>query len=185
MRNPLSIIADQAEKMVGLQEVSNNQAPWLPEIWNSTVYKDGMTNREPYCCAAVCHWIQQADLKSTEIELRRPPLTASCAELLAWFNEPENGSIVFEYDKKNINLLPSRGDVVFFHFRTGNHVGIVTSEMPFQRFDIGDMAINTVEANTSPSDKGSQRNGDGIWAKTRSLNICSEFARLPVRAKKA
>lgn len=185
MNNPLSIIADVAEKMVGLQEVSNNQAPWLPEIWKSTVYKDGMTNREPYCCAAVDYWIQQADLKSKDIELRHPPVTPSCAELLEWFQKPEQGCIIFEYSKKNIDLLPRRGDIVFFHFKTGNHVGIVASDFPYTRFDVGDSAIRTVEANTSPTDKGSQRNGDGIWSKERSINICGEFVRLPVRAKKA
>lgn len=185
MKNPLSIIADEARKMIGLQEVSNNQAPWLSEIWKATVYKNGMTNREPYCCAAVCYWIQQADLKSTDIQLRTPPVSPLCSDLLDWFKLPNQGCTIFNYDKKNIKLLPRRGDIVFFNFKNGNHVGVVDSDLPFTRFDIGDMAIRTIEANTSPTEKGNQRNGDGIWEKNRSLNICGEFVRLPVKAKKA
>lgn len=184
MNNPLSLIADVAERMAGFQEVSNNRAPWLPEIWNATVYKDGMTNREPYCCAAVCYWIQQADKRSKDIELRSPPVTPSCLQLLEWFKKPEQGCTIFEYDKANINLLPRRGDIVFFHFKTGRHVGIVTSEFPYTRFDVGDSAIGTIEANTSPTDQGSQRNGDGIWRKERSVKICQEFVRIPARARR-
>ncbi len=171
MRNPQAIIADEAEKMVGLREVTHNEAPWLPKIWAATWYKDGMENHEPYCAAAVCHWIQQADLHSTDVNLKHPPLSPSCSDLLEWFSKPEQGCMVFKWTNNKGILIPQRGDIVFYmpYF---SHVGVVSS--------VNLTSIISTEANTN---QAGSREGDGIWQKERAQSICGTFVRLPVTTK--
>ena len=58
------------------------------------------------------------------------------------------------------------GDIVIWqHEQTWTgHVGLVASPVH------GDMGFDTIEGNTSPTDKGSQSNGGGIYRKKRYAN---------------
>jgi hypothetical protein len=177
MTNLLSIIADVAAEMVGFRETSQNRAPWLPQIWKATWYKDGMDNLEPYCAAAVCYWIQEADHRSTDIKLRIPPVNPSCSGLLNDFYKPDFGAMIFDWVVRKPLLHPRRGDIVFSmpHF---SHVGVVSSDEPFEQD--GEYSIETIEANTNIA---GSREGDGVLKRVRPISLCGKFVRLPVVAK--
>lgn len=56
------------------------------------------------------------------------------------------------------------GDIVYFNFDSDvgpEHVGIAASDL------LPNRTVRTVEGNTSPSDAGSQANGDGVYKKVR------------------
>jgi len=61
---------------------------------------------------------------------------------------------------------PQVGDLVFFNWpdsiRRIQHVGLVEAVEP--------SSIVTIEGNTSPSDRGSQGNGGGVWRRRRARN---------------
>ena len=64
------------------------------------------------------------------------------------------------------------GDIVFFQFDDDaqpDHVGIVTS-------NDGKGTLRTIEGNTSEG-KGSQSNGDGVYAKKRAYSLVMGVAR--------
>jgi hypothetical protein len=68
------------------------------------------------------------------------------------------------------------GDVVFFDWggsqNTANidHVGLVEAVFP-------DGRIQTIEGNTSASDRGSQSNGGGVWRRVRPRGVIAGFGR--------
>lgn len=74
------------------------------------------------------------------------------------------------------NGTPLPGDTVFFDFQGGqspagvDHVGFVTRVLP-------DGRIETIEANTSPGDAGSQSNGGGVYARIRPRGVIAGFGR--------
>jgi hypothetical protein len=68
------------------------------------------------------------------------------------------------------------GDVVFFDWggsqNTGaiDHVGLVEAVLP-------DGRIQTIEGNTSSTDRGSQSNGGGVWRRVRPRGVIAGFGR--------
>lgn len=68
---------------------------------------------------------------------------------------------------------PQPGDIVFYDFSAPHgeidHVGLVVS--------LAGGVLRTIEGNTSPGTKGSQNNGGGVWARTRSLSDAVGFGR--------
>jgi cell wall-associated NlpC family hydrolase len=80
-----------------------------------------------------------------------------------------------DFTKKN-KIVPvgqaKAGDIVFFQFDDDaqpDHVGIVTS-------NDGKGTLRTIEGNTSEG-KGSQSNGDGVYAKKRAYSLVMGVAR--------
>lgn len=179
MNNPQSLIADVAEKYVGVKETSRNQSPEISKFWESTWYPTGDENREPWCCSFVVYCIQEADHLSESINLRYPPKMPSVAGFIRWASKPENGCQIFEWDKHSQIMIPQRGDIVTFEFKSGNHIGIVGSS-PYSRPSTGSSYVKTIEGNTG-SDGG--RDGDGVYYKERARDLCQFFIRLPVVAK--
>lgn len=68
---------------------------------------------------------------------------------------------------KPAKSIAKPGWLVYFNFDSDvgpEHVGIVTR-------DNNDGTISTIEGNTSPTDAGSQANGDGVYRKIRSKSL--------------
>jgi len=69
---------------------------------------------------------------------------------------------------------PARGDLICFNFDADNwpdHVGFVVRVMP--------LSILTVEGNTSPSAKGSQSDGGGVYTRVRRKSSRNAYVRVP------
>ena len=142
-------IIDRAKGELGVCEnpANSNNVKYNDFIYGHHV-QDGVPAGAtyPWCCAFIS-WLfkpEQALCKKT----------ASCADLLKWFEE--RGQIV---------KTPQAGDIVFFKFagnnRRTNHVGLVVS--------VSGNVINTIEGNTSA--KGSQTNGGMVMQRNRYSNI--------------
>lgn len=179
MFNPQSLIADVAERYIGVKEASRNDSPKIREFWKSTSYPDGAENREPWCAAFACHCVNVANKESKALNLRKLPTSASVAGFVAWASIPDNGCQIFEWDKHSVVMTPQRGDIVTFELRTGNHIGVVGSD-PYQRHETGFSYIKTIEGNTNSD---GVREGDGVYYKERQRDICHLFIRLPVMAR--
>lgn len=86
-----------------------------------------------------------------------PHKTASCGELLRWYQK---------YQPERIVTAPRPRDVILYTF---GHTGIVESAKPG--------TVTAIEGNTSPGDKGSQDNGGGVFRRTRSRTLVKAFIR--------
>lgn len=148
-----------ATKDLGIRETSHNQGEGIAKFWTATSYPDGYRNREPYCAAAVCYWIKEA-LKgeSYSFQLPKTPLAFGFCK---WARRE---GVWFEENPSQVK----RGDILVFRF---SHVGIATE-------DSKGATVKTVEANTSGTSSGDQRDGGGVWRKTRNLSEVAMAIRL-------
>lgn len=176
MNNPQAIIADIAEEFIGLKEISTNQNPKFQQFWNDTTAPDGMKDRWPYCSAFASFCVDEADRRSDDIKLRRPVGFPGVSQWIAWAESVGSGATAFRYGQNG--FYPQRGDVVIYLPKL-SHCGIVS------QFNQGSDSIHTIEANTSNSEAGNQRDGEGIYARTRKILFCGTFIRIPTIAKKA
>ena len=139
-------IVDIAKQEIGYEETGNN---------NTKYGKWFGLNNQPWCAIFVSWCYDQAGLvKSVAAQTKKG--FSSCDAGLKWFSK--QGKIVPIGDAQE-------GDIVFFQFDTDaepDHVGIVAKNM--KRIQ----ALRTIEGNTSPSNKGSQSNGGGVYEKKRS-----------------
>jgi len=114
--------------------------------YNSWYYGHDVSGSAYPWCAAFVSWLFRTNRDLC-------PRTASCQEMLAWFEK--NGRVVAQ---------PEAGDIVFFKYSTNsrrtNHVGIVVG--------ISGNKISTVEGNTSIS---SDDNGGAVMQRTRTNHI--------------
>lgn len=86
-----------------------------------------------------------------------PYLTASCSDLLRWYNSNKPKSVV---------KTPQPGDIVIYNF---GHTGIVEA--------VGSGTITAIEGNTSPGTSGSQDNGGMVCRRTRKTNTVTAYIR--------
>ena len=125
----------------------------------------------PWCAAFVAHclreWLKTPENLTACISPAYPSANAwRCADARAYGWEEwaiKRGLAVFDEDQKM-----RVGDIVTFDF---SHIGIV-------REDRGNI-IETIEGNTSAGPKGSQRDGDGVFARLRSRSLVRKVIRLP------
>lgn len=114
--------------------------------WNGSCFQ--------WCAAALSYWFHHAGAS---------PLVA--AEAPKGFIYTPSGAAWF---KRNglWGTTPRRGAVVFFRFSGDriHHVGIVVGLN-------SDGSITTIEGNTSPGPAGSQRDGGGVYKRTRRSGI--------------
>lgn len=161
-------LVEIARKDVGQIETSRNQGPAIKKFWPATSYPGGYANREPYCAAAVCYWVQQW-LKIPEVAkaFGRTPAqleawrckSAAAFGWLDWANK--KGVITFDDDP---NHVLHTGDIFVFDM---SHIGVVCDDHKDEVF--------TIEANTGPA---GGRDGDGIWNKSRNRSLARRFIRL-------
>lgn len=149
-----------AETYVGEREVTRNQSKFIYRLWNETRFGLSYFNdREPWCAAFVSWCLMKAVADDSRLVLPCE-LSPSVHVLVERFTAAKMGNV----------RVPRRGDVVTFlpHF---SHVGIVAG------YSGGD-TVHTIEGNTNNM---GAREGDGVFRKQRSLDLCT-FWPLPVKA---
>ena len=107
---------------------------------------------EPWCAKFVW-WVFRQSLAAQLI-----PKAAFTPAFAQWFQK-----------RGQWGTVPRPGAVVFFDFPGDevhriSHVGIVEAVN-------GDGSVTTIEGNTSCARQGSQRDGDGVWRRTRRTGI--------------
>ena len=153
---------------VGKLETSRNQAPFIKKFWPATSYPEGYVNREPYCAAAMCYWVQQW-LTIPEV-LTALNMSASAAEkwrcksaaAFGWLDWAVKKGLVLLSDSQSETL--HTGDVVVFDF---SHIGVVVTDF--------DTHVHTIEANTGAA---GGREGDGVFEKIRARSLAKKFIRI-------
>lgn len=121
-------------------------------------------NHQPWCAIFVSWCYSQIGL-SKSIAAQNAKGFASCDAGLKWF-------------AKKGKLVPvgqaQVGDLVFFQFDDDaqpDHIGIVEKNLTALK------TLVCIEGNTSPSKKGSQSNGGGVYRKKRSYATVMAIAR--------
>jgi hypothetical protein len=125
----------------------------------------------PWCAAFVAwclrEWLNTPENALACVSTGFPSAkTWRCADARAYGWETwaeKRGLAVFDEDQRM-----RAGDIVTFDF---SHIGIV-------REDRGTI-IETIEGNTSPGPTGSQRDGDGVYARQRARSLVRRVIRLP------
>ncbi len=161
-------LIDIARKDVGKKEVTRNRAPFITAYWPDTSYPEGYQNREPYCAAAVCHWVAQwlrlpevaAAFGKTVVQLE----TWRCksARAFDWQDWARSKGLLVMNDSPE-NVLHT-GDIMVFDM---SHIGLVVDDY--------DDRVKTIEANTGAT---GGNDGDGVWEKDRPRSLAKCFIRL-------
>jgi hypothetical protein len=140
------LVLDKAVSQLNYEETGDNNTKYGQ--WYGL-------NNQPWCAIFVSWCYDQAGLVG-KVAAQNKKGFASCDAGLKWFTK--HNKLVSIGDAQE-------GDIVFFQFDTDaepDHVGIVAKNM--KRIQ----ALRTIEGNTSPSNKGSQSNGGGVYEKKRS-----------------
>jgi hypothetical protein len=147
-----------ASKDLGIFETSKNHGDGIAKFWTVCDYSEGYKDKQPYCAAAVSYWINQMGVFSPHDS----PRTASAFGMEDWAKDI---GISLVGHPKSIK----RGDLIVYSF---SHVGIATGDSDKG----GNFA--TIEANTSPGTSGSQREGGGVYARKRNLDLVRSIVRI-------
>jgi hypothetical protein len=127
---------------------------------NDTIFgKEYGLNHQPWCAMFVSACFREAGFVKL-VAAQSPKGYASCDAGYAWF-------------KKNNQLVPveeaQAGDVIFFNFdetpSDSEHTGLCKGNAKDKK------KLYVYEGNTSGDAKGSQRNGDGVYLKTRDYKL--------------
>lgn len=157
------LLVEIAGTQVGITETSKNQGEGIAKYWEATSYPDGYKNREPYCAAAVC-WIVREAMGSSIAWTFSPPKSATAFGFEDWSLAQDHST----QTKRNPRGDIQPGDIVIFKF---SHIGIAVSSV--------DRAghFRCIEANTGPN---GERDGDGVWKKTRHIDLVRSRIRFTV-----
>ena len=161
-------LVEIARRDVGKVEVTRNRAPWIQKYWSATTLPNGHTDRQPYCAAAVCYWVQQwlalpevlAALKMTPAQAER--WRCKSARAFDWLDWAAARKLEVLSDRPTERLRV--GDLFIFDI---SHIGIVK--------DDDAKGVYTIEANTG---NGSVRDGDGCFERVRPRSAARAFIRL-------
>lgn len=161
-------LVEIARRDVGKVEVTRNRAPWIAKYWPATTLPNGHAERQPYCAAAVCYWVQQwlalpevlAALKMTPAQAER--WRCKSARAFDWLDWAASRKLEVLSDKPTERLRV--GDLMVFDI---SHIGIVK--------DDDAKGVYTIEANTG---NGSVRDGDGCFERVRPRSAARAFIRL-------
>lgn len=165
MTTDRSLVVKAAEIWLGTRETSRNRFVGDSMIWQATNYAQGWQNREPYCAAAVCHWIKQA--VSSGMPLSGPlPMMPAVRDWVPW--AIKHGHMIADS-----RFNPAEGDIIVFHPHF-SHIGVATGRK-FGNY------IETIEGNT---DDGGSRDGDGFYVRLRPRSIIGSVIRLTLKAEK-
>jgi len=161
-------LVEIARRDVGKVEVTRNRAPFIAKYWPATTLPNGHADRQPYCAAAVCYWVQQwlalpevlAALKMTPSQAER--WRCKSARAFDWLDwAAKRGlTIIGDGPKERLRV----GDVMVFDI---SHVAVVQ--------DDDSKGVYTIEANTG---NGSIRDGDGCFERVRQRSQARAFIRL-------
>lgn len=148
------------------QPPGSNSGPRISK-WQREAGYAGGTPGVPYCACFVACGVQHATRK----RIRARQLGGYCPSIVAMAGSGSLGLRLVKLD----NALP--GDLVFFDFPGGerhDHVGFFVKHNH-------DGTFSTIEANTSPSNSGSQANGGGVYRRVRANGLASAVVRPPYK----
>lgn len=157
------LIISNALSDVGLTEDPPGSNKIKYNDWYYNEDSDYFRNPKPYayCATAISYWMHHSGLALPKLDhdngFSYVPTLVLRALSNKWFTD-----------------IPKKGDIVVFDFnRDGkyDHVGL------FLRHVSGD-SFETVEANTSPNDSGSQSNGGGVYKRMRKYGWGVKFVSL-------
>ena len=157
-----------ARRDVGTVETSRNHGPAIAKFWPATSYSIGYAERQPYCAAAMCYWLQEwlkdadvlAALKMTPIQAERWRCKSPAA--FGWTTWAREKGLLVMDDSMDHTLHSA--DIMVFDM---SHIGLV--------FDDYGNRVKTIEANTGAA---GGRDGEGIYGKDRPREIARNFIRL-------
>jgi len=144
-------VIEIAKTQVGIHEGSvNNHGEGIAKYWTATNYPEGYADKAPYCAAALCWCIKEAGI----FDEKERPKTAAAFGYENWADNLPKKTQIF---RKPVKI--KKGQIVVFSF---SHIGIATSNSDANGY------FDTIEANTGAS---GSRDGDGVYAKSRNLNV--------------
>lgn len=119
------------------------------------------TDGQPYCNSFICYCMQKA-CQLLKIEENLIPIPMQAVANVTYNFAKAHG--------KEIMSNPSIGDLIVWKNPNSysGHIGIVVDVLPNNR-------VQTIEANTSPDSKGNQRDGGGVYYKTRKIGMISKM----------
>lgn len=137
----LQIMAYLADVVQVREELGNNHGKFVDDFLKEA---GGLGPGYPWCAAAI-NWCCEM--------VGAPNPDKSDAAVIGWKNWAKANN--------RINSEPKRGRLCFLITpgKSTGHIGIVKG------FDDG--VVFSIEANTSSGNAGSQRDGDGLWRRTR------------------
>lgn len=169
-------LVDIAVGEVGLKELPQygpNRGPLVEKYMRSTWMPQSEIQRGFAWCMAFIDWTIQQWIKAPDVQ-RALALSPAMAEvwrpLTAGAFDAENWA-----RKHGLTILPAGalarvGDLITYRF---SHIGIVIAD------EIEGQRLKTVEGNTIGQDKvGSQREGDGVWIRSRIDDQTRSYIRL-------
>jgi hypothetical protein len=137
---------------VKVREVGgNNRGPWVEAFLKGTELEEGY----PWCAAFVEFCQDVAGFTDG-------PSDRASAAVESWY----------QWAKFNGKLTnsPKRGDLCLWRTSKGNHIGFVVTA--------SESMVNSIEGNTSAGDKGSQRDGGGVYRRSRNKATWTSFVRM-------
>lgn len=144
---------------VGIVEIpiNSNSGPKVNEYQKA----GRSTNGQPYCNSFICYCMQKA-CQILKIEENLIPIPMQAV-----------ANVTYNYAKKAGNEVmsnPAIGDLIVWKNPNSysGHIGIIVAILP-------NNYVQTIEANTSPDAKGNQRDGGGVYYKTRKLSAISKL----------
>ena len=147
-------LALAAESQVGQREEGNNGGASVRKYQNATWLEPGAW---AWCAAFVC-WSFKEALKKSPQPLQRPR-TAGAWDFENWAKK-EGAELI-----KPADVLVRRGDILVYTF---SHIGIAA-------MDEHEGSVETVEGNTNHN---GDREGDGVFRKTRKKSLIRSIIRL-------
>lgn len=142
---------DEASKWIDYVETGDNRGYWVDK-WNRYVHNP---LGSPYCSAFVSACLEIA-------RVVKPVVRSGYSRA---FVTREAFTVADVWHGK---IKLKAGDIVIFKRPTGGHIGFI--------YGVGSGGkINTIEANTSNGQGGSQWNGGGIYKRVRTINVGTTF----------
>jgi len=144
-----SVLADDFKVR---EEGENNHGEWIEAILGSVRLEEGY----PWCAAFVEFCCDVAKFEQVGLSDRA---SAAVNEWYKWAKA--NGKLV---------TMPIRGDLCLWIKDSGNHIGIVSQASGGY--------VNSIEGNTTPGVTGNQRDGGGVYRRSRQLKSWTHFIRM-------
>lgn len=171
MKHLIDKLVNIARGEIGIREEGgNNLGKRVKEYQQST----WLTPDDWPWCAAFTAWVLRQWLQDSEV--RHTLNLSSVAETGAWrcrdasafgWVKWANNRKIYVTDEKE---LAKKGDFVVFDF---SHIGIVAEDQA-----AGAKTIVCIEGNTNGRGDRDSTSGDGVWLKTRNVNLVRAYIRI-------
>lgn len=140
------------------------------------LYAVGLPPGQPWC-AAFTRWCLERAASNPQLPDAYPD-SGWCPAVQAWAVKRDLWIPVVGLKERSGPDAPMRGDLILFHFPAKNRV----AHIGFARAPVEKGVVASVEGNTGPDIGAVNREGDGVYFKTRALTaigLNGGFVRLP------